>query len=466
MGDPVQRLRQVPLFDGMSDEDLQRICREVEEVHLDPGDMLFSEGDMGDCAYFITDGDVEILKATARRDTLLAVRHAGDVIGEMALLQEEPRNATARARTAVDVLSIPKAALDEVLDTSPVASRALFGTFLARLRATHDQLRQGERMTQLGTLTAGVAHELNNPAAAVGRAADRLGRELGDLVDLARIGTTPARAAALELVDPRRQAPTNALARSDAEDAIEAWLDEHAVPEPWTLAAGLVDAGLEPADLDGLEAAATGEVLADALRVLTALTSLQHLAGEIGAGASRISSIVRALKSYSYLDQSPVQDVDVHRGLEDTLMLLANRTRDVTVVREFADDLPTITALGTELNQVWTNLVDNALDALEGVEDPTLTLRTRRDGDSVVVEVEDNGSGIAEQIQDRIFDAFFTTKPPGHGTGLGLQISYRIVVLEHRGDLVVESRPGRTVFRAVLPVRQPTDRNPSEGSPA
>jgi signal transduction histidine kinase len=455
-----ERLRKVALFDGLSDADLTRLCTDIQEVVLQPHDTLFHEGEHGDMAYVITAGEVEIVKATERRDVVLAVHKPGAIIGEMALLQEEPRMASARARTRAELLAIPKTALDELLLTSPGAALAMFKTFVTRLKETNDQLKQSERMVQLGTLTAGVAHELNNPAAAVARAARRLADEVDALAALAAVPTgSTARQAALRSIRVDGHGPRDALQRSDAESRIEDWLDEHGVEEPWELSSSLVDAGIVIGDLDDLAASAAGDDLADAIRLLVSTSTARRVAREIGDGVERISTIVRALKSYAYLDQSPVQDVDVHRGLEDTLVLLAHKTRHVQVQRDYADDLPTITALGTELNQVWTNLIDNACDALEGIGDriPTITLRTRSDGEVVTVEVSDNGPGIPETHQHEIFDAFFTTKAPGKGTGLGLQISYRIVVLEHRGDLTVSSQPGRTTFRVTLPVELPAE---------
>ena len=450
---PDPRLRIVPLFDGLSDDDLARICRDSRERTVAAGEVIFQEGETADGAYVITGGEVEIVKATHRREVLLAVRNAGDVIGEMALLQEEPRNATARARTTVELLTVPRASMDELLETSPTAARAVFRTFVDRMRATNDQVRQSERMAQLGTLTAGVAHELNNPAAAVARAASRIEEPLAALVELAA-GTLhdDVGAVLLDLVDSPGRGPTDALERNDAEVEVEDWLTEHEVDEAWELAPTLVDAGVTVDDLDAL---ANGSVELP-VRLLAAAASLRRIAEEIGEGTRRLSAIVRALKSYTHLDQSPVQDVDVHQGIEDTLVLLAHRTRGVEVVRDYGDDVPTIQALGTELNQVWTNLIDNACDAVADADDPRIVLRTRRDDDTVVVVVEDNGHGIPADVRGRIFDAFFTTKPPGQGTGLGLQISYRIVALEHRGDLTVESEPGHTVFRVTLPITTPT----------
>jgi signal transduction histidine kinase len=459
--DAVEGFRQVGLFSDLSDDDLRRLCRGSAEVRLRPGELLFEEGDVGDRAYLVTDGTVEVMKATGGREALVAVRDAGSLLGEMALLQQEPRMASVRARTDATLVAISKETFDRLIDSSPSAGRVLFRTLCKRMRETSERLRHSERMAQLGTLTAGVAHELNNPAAAVRRAADRLAEELGTYQTLAAAPPpdgVEARRRALELLakgDGPRWPPTDALARSDAEAAVEAWLDDRGVDDAWQLAPELVGGGVDVDTLDRLDAEATGDTLADAVRFLTASVSVRGLVAEIGDGADRLSNIVRALKGYAYLDQAPTQEVDVVRGLEDTVVLLGHKTSHVEVRREYDPDLPTITAYGSELNQVWTNLIDNACDALAAVEGrtPTLTLRAARAGDDVVVEVEDNGPGIPGDLRPRIFDAFVTTKPPGQGTGLGLQVSYRIVALDHRGELTVDSEPGRTVFRVVLPIR-------------
>jgi signal transduction histidine kinase len=459
--DALRRLKQVELFGELSDEDLARIGREVSEVALESGQVLFEERDRGDQAYLVMTGTLEVLKATEGREVLVAVRGAGSIIGEMALLLETPRTASVRARTDARLLSISKATLDRLLESSPSAARAMIRTLLERMGETSERLRHSERMAQLGTLTAGVAHELNNPAAAVRRAARRLGDEVDTFTGLAieppTAATALARKRMLSLVPDR--APSgedgDALARSDAESAVEDWLGSRGVEEPWRLAPELVDAGIDVAILEQLDVEVEGPALSDAARFVVASRAIHDLVHEIGEGSRRLSQIVKALKGYAYLDQAPVQDVDVVRGLEDTLVLLGHKIRHVQVQREFDPDLPTITAFGSELNQVWTNLIDNACDALAKVTDrvPTLTLRTYPVGTDVVVEVEDNGPGVDEGVLPRIFDAFVTTKPPGQGTGLGLQISYRIVALEHRGELTVDSEPGRTIFRVLLPVR-------------
>ena len=459
-----ERFRQVGLFADLDEDDLARICSQAGSVRLEPGEVLFREGDWADQAFVVTEGQVEVLKTTDRREVLLAVRGEDDVIGEMALLEQAPRSATVRARTATHLVSIPKAALDDLLATSPSAARAVFGPLLRRVRETNDQLRHQERMVQLGVMTAGVAHELNNPATAVQGAADQLTAELDRLTAALAGRASPAVLDLLRAVAGRPERPVRSPVEiSDEESEVEDWLADRRVPEPWAAAPGLVEAGIGVAELSRL---GSGEELADAVRLLAPAAAVRRSAAQIAEGARRLSDVVGALRSYSYLDRAPVQDVDVVRGIEDTLVLLGHAARGVRVVREFDPDLPRIVALGSELNQVWTNLIHNACDALEGSSDPTLTLRAFAEGDSVVVEVEDDGPGIPPAAQQRVFDAFFTTKPPGRGTGLGLQISYRIVVLEHRGDLTLSSVPGRTVFRVTLPVRPPADAPPgAAGTP-
>ena len=448
-----ERFRQVALFAELSDDDLGRICSEASDVSLSPGDVLFHEGDPGDRAFVISSGEVEILKTTERREVLLAVRTAGDVIGEMALLDEQPRAATVRARAEAELVSIPKSALEDLLATSPSAARSIFGPLSRRVRETHDRVRHQERMLMLGVMTAGAAHELNNPAAAAQRAAEQLSGQVADLASLAAGGNGSEVADLLADRFERQRMTRTPLEISDAEGAVEDWLANHGVADGWQLAPTLVQLGVGEPELEQL---LQGGDLATTVRLLVRAAAVRQSASEVAEASRRVSEIVRAMRSYAYLDRAEIQDVDVLAGIEDTVGLLAHATQGIRIVREYDADLPHVTALGSELNQVWTNLVHNACDALDGVANPTLTLRVRRTDDAVVVEVEDNGPGIPAEVQARVFDAFFTTKPPGQGTGLGLQVTYRIVVVEHGGDLTLDSVPGRTTFRVSLPLQPPS----------
>ena len=455
-------LKKVPLFADLPEADLDRLCELAEEIKLAAGEELFAEGSPGDKAYIIQVGELEVVKASSGRQVLLSVRdQPGDVVGEMALLQRVPRTASVRALKDTTLLAIHQEQFDQLLNASPSAARAMLNTVLSRWRDTDAMLRQSEKMAQLGTLSAGVAHELNNPAAAVQRGVGQLRDVVSQLGqahgDLSRIASTKEHQTVLGVLEQRVReqaagpAELDALARSDRESEIEGWLEEREVPDAWELAPSLVDLGYDTESLEGLVHSFAAEQLPLVIRWLHAGYSVHSLLAEIGHGAGRISDIVKALKSYAYLDQAPVQAVGLHEGLDNTLLILRSKLRSgINVRREYAPDLPTIQGYGSELNQVWTNILDNAADALQGQGD--ITIRTGQEEQGVVVEIEDNGPGIPADIQSRIFDAFFTTKPPGHGTGLGLDITYNIVVYKHRGDIKVDSQPGRTSFRVWLPL--------------
>jgi signal transduction histidine kinase/predicted CoA-binding protein len=452
-------LKKVPLFSSMSDEDLDRLCEMIEEVRLQPGDELFAEGDEGDKAYVIKEGEIEILKASGGREVQLAVRKQGEVIGEMSLLEAAPRFASGRARTECLLLAISHDHLDTLLNTSPSAARALLYTITARYKSTELLLRQSEKMAQLGTLTAGIAHEINNPAAAAQRGANQLREEISRLqrAQLALAGAGLPNEALERLMDLDQLAQERAaqplgldsLDRSDREYEIETWLGDHGFENSWQLAPTLVDLGYETDQLEDLATTFPNDQIPVIVEWLEASYSIYSLLAEISQGASRISEIVKALKSYVYLDQAPVQSVDIHEGLNNTVIMLRSKLREgVTVRREFDPNLPKIEAYGSELNQVWTNLIDNAIDAMDGRGE--IILRTRYDDPWVTVEVEDTGPGIPEAIQSKLFSPFFTTKPVGKGTGLGLNISYKIVE-KHGGDIKVYSHPGKTRFSVRLP---------------
>jgi signal transduction histidine kinase/predicted CoA-binding protein len=451
-------LKRVPLLAELSDEDLTALAEQCECLYFDKGDVLFEEGETGDQAYVIEAGEIEIIKKSSGREVLLAVRKVGEVIGEMSLMEDAPRMASGRARCKVTVLSIPKASLDHLIHHSPSAARGMLYNVLERWRSTGTMLKQSERMAQLGTLTAGVAHELNNPAAAVKRGASQLAEVIADFGAAQRrlgelgLGLDP-RLPTLEEAARTAQADDDEdpLDRSDRESDIESWLDEQGIADPWDVAPGLTDLGYTRARLSELLGQRDGPQTEALLRWMVGTRGVHSLLSEVSEGARRISEIVKALKTYSYLDQAPVQAVDLHEGLDSTLLILRSKLKHgIKIQREYADDLPKIQAYGSELNQVWTNLIDNAVDALDGKG--TITIRTRRRGDMVEVDIEDDGPGIPEEHQNKIFDAFFTTKPPGKGTGLGLDISYNIVVNRHRGDVRLVSRPGLTRFRVILPV--------------
>lgn len=321
-------------------------------------------------------------------------------------------------------------------------------------------LRQSEKLATLGKLSAGMAHELNNPAAAAQRGAVQLQAAFYDLqqkqLKLGSSGLTDSQLQSVLVLDnlaqerAKRPADMDALTRSDRESELEAWLDEQGAADAWELAPSLVNLGYDEAELTALTAEFDPSQFLAVIEWLNCTYIIYSLLHEIGEGAGRISEIVKALKSYSYMDQAPVQTVDVHEGLDNTLVILRSKLKQgVTVRREYAPDLPHIEAYGSELNQVWTNIIDNAIDAMDSHGE--ITLRTRYDNQWVIVEIEDNGPGIPEAIRPNLFDPFFTTKPPGKGTGLGLNICHNIVVQKHKGRIDVVSEPGKTRFEVRLP---------------
>ena len=456
----VAALRAVPLFAELSDDDLQRVAANATIVTVAADEQLFAEGVVGDVAYVITRGHIEITKRSGDRDVHLATRGPGEVIGEMALLQDSPRSASARASEEAEMIAIPRAEIDELLATSPEAVRALFRVLLERWQSTQVLLAQSERMAQLGTLTAGLAHELNNPAAAVSRSAEQLREAIErrgetEATLVAAVGDTDRMVALRALLTREPSGATlDPIDRADMEATVEDRLAAAGVPDPWSVASAVVEAGLGPV-VDEIVGEAGPHVDAF-LAFLLAHRDVASLLHTVEEGTRRLSAIVRALKSYSYLDQGPVQSVDLVAGIEDTLLILKPKLANIEIRREYHPDLPHLVARGGELNQVWTNLIDNAADAVaESDHAGTITIRAYPADGTVAVEIEDDGKGIAQEIRERVFDSFFTTKPPGVGTGLGLSITWGIVVDSHRGDIGFESQPGRTVFRVVLPLTAP-----------
>ncbi|MFQ5435586.1 MAG: sensor histidine kinase [Anaerolineae bacterium] len=322
-------------------------------------------------------------------------------------------------------------------------------------------LRQSEKLATLGKLSAGMAHELNNPASAVKRGVSQLQTTFTQHVtahlalDIVHMNTTRVNRLRELNEWARQQAaqPTDldALTRSDKEAEVEDWFDDQGIDDGWKYAPELVSLGYGSDQLSEMVACFEQEQVTVVLSWFISCFTIYSVLNEIGEGAGRMTEIVKALTTYTYLDQAPVQNVDVHEGLDNTLVMLRSKLkRGVTVHRDYAPDLPLIEALGSELNQVWTNIIDNAIAAMNGAGE--ITLHTRQEGNWVIVELTDNGPGIPEAVQTQIFDPFFTTKPPGEGTGLGLNISHNIIVQKHKGTLSVTSRPGQTRFQAKLPL--------------
>ncbi len=333
-------------------------------------------------------------------------------------------------------------------------------------------LRQSERLATLGRLSAGMAHELNNPAAIARQGAEQIRTSIARLERAQfALGAAALTSEQYDLIaelekeaEERAKKPSSLdpIARNDLEQEVEEWLDRNGIEDPWEHASTLVAMGLCAAELEDLiksfDPSVTPVVIAYFGSKFTAYTLLE----EISHGARRITEIVKALKGYSYMDQAPIQSVDVREGLDDTLVMLSSRLREgIKVDLDYAEDLPRIQGYGSELNQVWTNLIDNAISAMDGKG--ALELKAHQDGDWVVVEVADSGSGIPNEAREKIFDPFYTTKAPGEGTGLGLNISHGIVVEKHRGQISVDSKPGATRFTIKLPITDPSAPIAEEG---
>jgi signal transduction histidine kinase len=469
----LDELRQVPLLADLSQEDLEQLYKMAETVSIPAGELVLREGDPGDSLYVVLDGELEVTKRHGSQDVLLSVYTAGQFFGEMALLEQAPRSASVRTLRESRLLLISQAAFQTLLSCSPSAPFKILRTVTSRLRSTESMLIQNEKMAALGTLAAGLAHELNNPAAAIRRSvaqlrdalveSERLTAQLGTLANDphqketlgALQAETKERTTIPPLYDP--------LALSEREDQLQEWLEDHSIGQAWDLAPVLVSFGWDTPELERLADSFTPVQLPVVVRWLAANSSVYGLLEEVGKSAEAMSEIVKAVKTYSYLDQAPIQEVDVRESLENTLVLLRPKIKaGVSVTRDYSEDVPRIEAYGSELNQVWTNIIDNAIDAMQARGE--LALHTYTDATDVVVEIVDSGPGIPSEIQRRIFEPFFTTKAPGAGTGLGLPIAYNIVVHKHHGQIEVASEPGETRFRVALPVRlaRPNTSDPGE----
>ncbi len=456
-----ESLRRLPLFADLPEADLEWLSQRAEPMSLEAGANLIEEGAPGDAAYIVVDGEFEVVKRSNHQDISIAVRAAGEVFGEMALIDHAPRMATVRATRPSRVLRISDDTFKQLLAQSSSASLSILRTVSQRLRQNEALVRQNEKMAALGTLAAGLAHELNNPSAAVRRSAGQLRTALGDwaaaMRQISSASLTEDQVRRLDDLKARIEAPEaaptlDALAQSDGESELQDWLQKRSVPDAWQLAPALVASGWEKTSVAELETTFPAPLLGAVLKWLASGLLVYSLLGEVGMGSERISEIVKAVKAYSYLDQAPVQEVDVKEGLENTLIILRHKLAGIDVVRDYAPDLPHIEAYGSELNQVWTNIIDNAAYAMAGKG--MLTVRAYPQDSHVVVEIQDTGPGIPAEIQQRIFEPFFTTKPPGVGTGLGLHIVYSIID-NHYGRVQLASQPGSTCFRVTLPVQLP-----------
>jgi signal transduction histidine kinase len=462
--DRVEALRRVHVFADLPEEQLKWFADNVEDRRLAPGDVLFRKGDPPDWMVIYLEGEVHVYWDDNVRDEVYIAR-AGDPASEVSGMLPFSRmtvlGGTGRAVTAVRLLQFSVRLFPEMMQRMPILVQRLVGIMSDRVRETTTADQQQDKLMALGKLSAGLAHELNNPAAGATRAANDLIVTLAELraadLRLCRHDLTTEQGDAIrtfEDVALEHTATTgqlNSLEQSDREDLVATWLENHGVADPWKLSGNLVEAGIDAAGLQRISAVLGQVAFGDVLARVNAQLAAAKLASEIKAATTRISELVGAIKEYSYMDQASVQEVDVHKALESTLLILKYKLRKKSIVltREYADELPRIKAYGSELNQVWTNLIVNAVDAMS--EGGTLKVRTKREPTDVLVEIRDNGSGIPADLSSRIFEPFFTTKAVGEGTGLGLDTVARIV-RKHRGNIRFESKPGDTCFQVRLPL--------------
>jgi signal transduction histidine kinase len=461
-------LRPLPIFDGLTDGQLAELVEGGTEVPVEPGVDLFREGERADFWWLLVEGAIDLVRHVGREDSVVARmdvpgRWAG---GFRAWDEHGVYLATGRGVAAGRVLRVPAERLRQWSDSwFPFGGHLIQGLFHTA-RSVESTARQRESLVTLGTLAAGLAHELNNPASAAGRAVDALDGACAALLSsvglLARGRLSAGQFAALDALRSELRplaADPDPLALADREQALSAWLRRHGVVREWTIAPPLAAAGADPAWCQRAAAVLEGPSLEAGLAWVASSLSATTLLGEVKESTRRISELVAAVRSYSQLDRGSMQHLDVTEGLESTLVMLGHKLRQgVTVIREYGADVPRIDAYAGELNQVWTNLIDNAVDAMDGTG--TLRLTTRADGGSVVVEVADTGPGMPPQVAERAFEPFYTTKDVGKGTGLGLDIARRIVVDRHGGTIAIDPRPGGTVLVVRLPAR------PVEGSAA
>jgi signal transduction histidine kinase len=453
-------LRNIVVFSDLPEEQLAWLAQQGEEVRAEVGDVLFREGEPADHMFVFLEGEFEGRGERGERRIFHA--SAGDVTGLLPFSRLQKFQGSGRATTRLRVARFHKRIFPEMLQRMPILTERLVTLMLDRVREFTRVSEQRDKLEALGKLSAGLAHELNNPAAAVKRAASAIWdvrKELRaaylrldqrSLTREQRIYIAKCEDDALALVHSPKSASLTSLERSDREQELEDWMQAHAIPEPWKIAPTLVEAQIDPARLTSIADTVGADALRDVLLRINYSFIAAGMVEEIRQGAMRISELVQAVKEYTYMDQGAEQEIDIHSGIESTLTILAYKLRgkSIQVDREYDLGLPKICAYGAELNQVWTNLIANAIDAAS--EGGRLRIRTFQDLHDVVVEIQDNGSGIPPDVLPHIFEPFFTTKGVGEGTGLGLDTAMR-VIRKHRGDIRVASKPGATTFHVGIP---------------
>lgn len=458
----IDDLRRIPTFADLPDDRLAWLAEHMDEVRLEAGEVSIKEGEPAEHMVVILEGEIQARREKGPTDGRVYIARAGDVTGMLPFSRMTTYGATVRAVLPTRMARLPAALFPEMFDRIPELEPRLVGILSDRIREATRVEQQLEKLSALGTLSAGLAHELNNPAAAARRSAGELKGRLADLrcltANLLERGlAVDAAHASCELrekaVERAGEPAPGPLAASALEDELTAWLEERGVPRAWDLAGTFASSRLTVADLEAVEGHIPREALGDVLAWAESGLAADTLAEEVESAVRRISDLVSAVKSYSHMDSAPArEEVDLAREIDSTVTILSHKIREknATVVKDYAPDLPRVGAFAAELNQVWMHLLDNALNAV--APGGHVTIRTFRENSHAIVEIRDDGKGIPPEILGRIWEPFFTTKPTGEGSGLGLDTARRIVVRRHGGEINVVSVPGDTRFTVRLPV--------------
>ena len=452
-------LLRVPAFADLPEDQITWFLGHAEELRLKAGNSYFRQGDPADAMFVVMEGQLQA-RGEMGGETVVFSAKSGDVTGVLPFSRMKQFPLDARATVDATVLRFPSSLFPDLVQKMPELTKRLVGLMSDRIRETTRMEQQRDRLASLGKLSAGLAHELNNPASAAKRAAGQLREVLTKIRDasheLGRRDLTPAQKSEIEKLEAsfiqHNEVPLDPLELSDLEGQIDSLLRSRGQNDLWQLAADLARKNVRPKALESLFSTLDADTARAALVRIAASVEITTLLNEIENSTSRISDLVRAIKEYTYMDQTPVQNVDIVKSLETTLTILNHKLkRGVVVERDYQRVPLLVNSFGSELNQVWTNIIDNAIDAMGGKGE--LRVRTYRDDNFVVVEIADNGPGISPDIESHIFEPFFTTKGVGEGTGLGLDTALRIVK-KHRGNIQVSSEPGDTRFQVWLPLAE------------
>jgi signal transduction histidine kinase len=452
-------LLRVPAFVGLPDDQIEWFISHAQELNIKRDEMIFRQGDPADAMFVFLGGQLQVRGELGGESVVIPVE-PGAVTGVLPFSRMKQFTVGGKAVADSHLLRFSASLFPDLVQKMPELAQRLVGLMSDRIRETTRREQQRDRLASLGKLSAGLAHELNNPASAATRATSQLRDVLKKIRDASHeLGSrdlSPAQKAEIEKLEAAfvqsNEVPADALTISDLEEQIDSLLRSHGQNDLWQMSADLARKNVKPEMLDSLFATLDAGTARAALVRIAASVEVATLLDEIESGTSRISDLVRAIKEYTYMDQTPLQNVDIVKSLETTLTILNHKLKHgITVERRYQKIPLMVNSFGSELNQVWTNIIDNAIDAMGG--EGKLQVRTYREDSCVVVEITDNGPGIPPEVQSHIFEPFFTTKGVGEGTGLGLDTAQRIVK-KHRGNIQVNSVPGQTRFQVWLPVAE------------